>query len=172
MISPRKVMGVFRRHIAGAPQRCVVRPGLTLSGQTISTLLIICKYALISIQVTALTQAATILKALANSERLRLTALLINVGELCVCELVHALQLPQYAVSRHLAILKNAGLVEDRRDGQWMYYGPAPGPDDFYHHLMTAVSSLVCQEDVERARARLAARRDGRCVVGYRDDSL
>ncbi len=117
-------------------------------------------------------QASTILRALANPDRLRLAALLVNVGELCVCELVSMLQLPQYAVSRHLSTLKNAGLVEDRRDGQWMYYRPVPGSGDFSRHLMTAVSGLVCQEDVARARARLATRRNGRCVVGYGDKNI
>lgn len=117
-------------------------------------------------------QAAAILRALANPDRLRVAVLLVNVGELCVCELVHALQLPQYAVSRHLATLKNAGLVADHRDGQWMYYEPVAGADDFQRKLMATVRGLVCQEDVDRARTRLALRQDGRCVVGYGDDDL
>ena len=43
-------------------------------------------------------------------------------GELCVCELVHALGLIQPKVSRHLAALRDAGVVADRRSGQWIYY--------------------------------------------------
>jgi len=43
-------------------------------------------------------------------------------GELCVCELIAALELPQSTVSRHLAYLKKTGWLEDRRQGVWMYY--------------------------------------------------
>jgi len=42
--------------------------------------------------------------------------------ELCVCDIMAALNLPQSTVSRHLSYLKNAGLVDDRRQGIWMYY--------------------------------------------------
>ena len=60
-------------------------------------------------------------KALADETRLRILALLTH-GELCVCDLMAVLQLPQSTVSRHLAYLRNAGLVDDRRQGVWMYY--------------------------------------------------
>jgi ArsR family transcriptional regulator len=60
-------------------------------------------------------------KALADETRLRILVLLLK-GELCVCELIAALELPQSTVSRHLAYLKNAGWLEDRRQGVWMYY--------------------------------------------------
>jgi ArsR family transcriptional regulator, arsenate/arsenite/antimonite-responsive transcriptional repressor len=65
---------------------------------------------------------ARILKALADETRLRILALLLDSGELCVCDLMAALQLPQSTVSRHLAYLKNAGWLDDRREGVWMYY--------------------------------------------------
>ena len=59
---------------------------------------------------------------LADPTRLRCVVLLQREGELCVCELVHALDLPQPKVSRHLALLREAGVVEDRRAGQWVHY--------------------------------------------------
>lgn len=62
-----------------------------------------------------------ILKALADETRLRILQLLA-AGELCVCELMAVLDLPQSTVSRHLSYLKNSGWVQDRRDGVWMYY--------------------------------------------------
>jgi ArsR family transcriptional regulator len=65
---------------------------------------------------------ARIMKALADETRLRILALLLDSGELCVCDLMAALQLPQSTVSRHLAYLKNAGWLDDRREGVWMYY--------------------------------------------------
>jgi ArsR family transcriptional regulator len=60
-------------------------------------------------------------KALSNETRLRILALLTH-GELCVCDLMAVLQLPQSSVSRHLAYLRNTGLIADRREGMWMYY--------------------------------------------------
>lgn len=62
------------------------------------------------------------LKALADETRLRILLLLQDQGELCVCEIVHALELSQPKVSRHLAQLRSAGLLCDRRQGQWIYY--------------------------------------------------
>ena len=67
-------------------------------------------------------QTARIFKALADETRLRILALLLAEGELCVCDIMAALQLPQSTASRHLAYLKNAGWVDDRREGVWMYY--------------------------------------------------
>lgn len=63
-----------------------------------------------------------LLKALAEPTRLRLAALLALHGETCVCELAEALAAPAFRVSRHLAILKDRGLVEARRQGTWMRY--------------------------------------------------
>lgn len=64
---------------------------------------------------------ARIFKALSDETRLRIISLL-TVGELCVCDLMAILQLPQSTVSRHLAYLKNVALVDDRREGVWTHY--------------------------------------------------
>lgn len=61
-------------------------------------------------------------KALADETRLRSLLLIQREGELCVCELMTALGESQPKVSRHLAQLRKAGLVLDRRQGQWVYY--------------------------------------------------
>jgi len=60
-------------------------------------------------------------KAFSDETRLRMLHLLLK-GELCICELMEVLQLPQSKVSRHMAYLKAAGLVDDRREGVWVYY--------------------------------------------------
>lgn len=65
---------------------------------------------------------AQIFKALGDETRLRIMALLVNGQELCVCDIMAALDIPQSTVSRHLSYLRNAGLVDDRRQGVWMYY--------------------------------------------------
>jgi ArsR family transcriptional regulator, arsenate/arsenite/antimonite-responsive transcriptional repressor len=67
-------------------------------------------------------------KALGDETRLRIVALLAH-GELCVCHLEEALRISQPKVSRHLAILRAAGIVEPRRDGSWVYYRLAAQPD-------------------------------------------
>jgi len=63
-----------------------------------------------------------IFKSLADETRLRLLLLLQGQPELCVCDLMHALDMPQSTVSRHLAYLKKHGWLQDRRGGVWMYY--------------------------------------------------
>ncbi|MBI4778000.1 metalloregulator ArsR/SmtB family transcription factor [Candidatus Desantisbacteria bacterium] len=60
-------------------------------------------------------------KALSNQTRLRIMVLL-SEKELCVCQLEWALGLTQVKVSRHLTVLKNAELVQDRREGLWIFY--------------------------------------------------
>ena len=70
-------------------------------------------------------------KALADRTRVRILAALA-VKELCVCELTHLVGLGQPAVSRHLGILKTSGLVDDRRDGQFVNYRLRdPAPNEF-----------------------------------------
>lgn len=74
-------------------------------------------------------QTAHLFKALSDETRLRILALLLAEGELCVCEIIAALRQPQSTVSRHLAYLKKSGWVNDRRCGLWMYYSVAGGSD-------------------------------------------
>ena len=64
---------------------------------------------------------ANIFKALSDDTRLRMIKLL-HERELCVCELMQVLDMSQPRISRHMSVLKNAGLVEDRREGKWVHY--------------------------------------------------
>lgn len=64
----------------------------------------------------------TFFKMLSDSTRLRCLMLMQAEGELCVCELTHALNLSQPKISRHLAHLREAGVLVARRNGTWMYY--------------------------------------------------
>jgi ArsR family transcriptional regulator len=65
---------------------------------------------------------AKTIKALSDPIRLRIVLLLQAEGELCVCDLMAVLKLPQSTVSRHLAYLKRSCWVDTRREGVWMYY--------------------------------------------------
>ncbi|BAE86462.1 ArsR/SmtB family transcription factor [Desulfitobacterium hafniense] len=62
-----------------------------------------------------------IMKALSDETRLRIINLLF-IKDLCVCDIVETLEITQTKASRHLKYLKNAGLVEDRKKAQWVYY--------------------------------------------------
>lgn len=65
---------------------------------------------------------ARFFKSLSDPSRVALLWLLRSRGELCVCDLMKALEIPQSKASRHLATLRHAGLVTDRRQGAWSYY--------------------------------------------------
>jgi ArsR family transcriptional regulator len=65
---------------------------------------------------------ADLFKALSDPTRLRLVVLLALHGEVCVCVMAEALDEPDFKISRHLRVLRAAGIVETRRDGTWMYY--------------------------------------------------
>ena len=80
-------------------------------------------------------QTARLLKALADETRLRILSLLFSEGEICVCDVIAALKLPQSTVSRHLAYLRKAGWVSDRRCGLWMYYSIDNGKNEIQKDL-------------------------------------
>ncbi|WP_444931077.1 metalloregulator ArsR/SmtB family transcription factor [Microbulbifer sp. SSSA002] len=61
-------------------------------------------------------------KCLADDTRLRTLLLIAHEEELCVCELTTALELSQPKISRHLALLRSSDLLQDRRQGQWVFY--------------------------------------------------
>lgn len=100
---------------------------------------------------------AHIFKALADVTRLRILCLLLE-GKLCVCDIMDVLQLPQSTVSRHLAYLKNVGLVDDRRCGVWMYYSIADSVNDLHIGLLKYLrETLPVLEFAATDRERLAA---------------
>jgi ArsR family transcriptional regulator len=69
-----------------------------------------------------LNETDSFFKMLADSTRLRCLLLMQSEGELCVCELTSALNLSQPKISRHLAHLRESGILVARRNGTWMYY--------------------------------------------------
>jgi len=89
-------------------------------------------------------------RAFSDRTRLRILSMLRRSnsgrGELCVCEIVDVLGVPQPKASRHLAYLRRAGLVEARRDGLWMYYRLAPARNAFHAKLLDCLA--CCCEDV------------------------
>lgn len=69
-----------------------------------------------------MTTPPEVFKCLADETRIRATLLIASLGELCVCELMCALDDSQPKISRHLAQLRGSGMLLDRRQGQWVYY--------------------------------------------------
>jgi ArsR family transcriptional regulator len=84
--------------------------------------------------------------ALAHDTRLRSLILLIKQGELCVCELTRAIGAAQPHVSRHLAELRERGLVIDRRDGLWVYYRINPQLPAWVRAVLQATAEAVVHE--------------------------
>jgi ArsR family transcriptional regulator len=95
-------------------------------------------------------------RALADPTRLRCLALLEKEGELCVCELTHALDVSQPKISRHLAQLREARVVSDRRQGLWVYYQLDPAlPGWAREVLKAAVRGIAATEPFASDRQAL-----------------
>lgn len=92
------------------------------------------------ITVSTLPANAQLFKALGDEIRLKILALLGN-GELCVCDIMEVLDLPQSTVSRHLAYLKHSLWVVGRRSGKWMYY--RLNPDLEKHPLQKTIQEHI-----------------------------
>jgi len=78
----------------------------------------------------------TLFQMLSDTTRLRVLILLATEQKLCVCELTHALNQSQPKISRHLAQLRDSGLLLARREGQWMYYRIDPSLPDWAHSIL------------------------------------
>jgi len=99
--------------------------------------------------------AVGLFKALSDETRLRILHLLFE-GELCVCELMDALQMPQSRVSHQLSILKGAGLVTDRREGKWIIYRlNEREKGDLASSVLQVLRDCGDKEILESDRARL-----------------
>jgi len=111
-------------------------------------------------------------KAAGEETRLRILRLLrLAPGELCVCELVDVLNKPQYTVSKSLTVLKNAELVEERREGKLMMYRLIHTP--FNDKLFESIDKFPNADplyavDSRRLAKRLELRENGKCVITYR----
>lgn len=122
-------------------------------------------------------QPESLFQALADETRLRVIRLLATTDEeACLCELVDSLQEPAYKLSRHLKILRQAGLLSTQKEGRWVYHRLVSGPA--YVKLLT---ETVCalpdpdkrfQTDRARFEERMCLREDGRCRVGILSDDL
>src|SRR5882724_4823878 len=98
--------------------------------------------------------------ALSDQNRVRALAQLEG-GEMCVCQIIELLQLSPSTVSKHMSVLRHAGLVEARKDGRWMYYRLPNGRGESSAAAIDAVKwvrrSLAGDVRVAADRKRVAA---------------
>jgi len=108
--------------------------------------------------------AAQIFKALSDPTRLRMLNLL-RQGELCVCDIMAVLDLPQSTASRHLAYLRNAGWLSSRRQNKWMYYriDDAVINPALFAAVLSFLDNLPLEQDHIALAGHLAAKDRNSC---------
>lgn len=115
-------------------------------------------------------QAAKFFKVLADEARIKILWLLFNYRELCVCDIMTALGITQSKASRHLAVLRNAGLAKDRKEGLWSYYSICPVEDEIAKtHLKLLQKNLsahsAAKQVVEKLDLWLAQKQSGKAYI-------
>jgi ArsR family transcriptional regulator len=110
--------------------------------------------------VDTLEDSVELFKAFADPVRLRLLNLLSD-GEVCVCRLHEALELPQSTVSRHLAYLRERGIVKGRKEGLWVHYRLAKPRNELHRALIDRLENACGRETSRRDKSKLD--RGGSC---------
>jgi len=91
-------------------------------------------------------EAIELFKLLADNTRLRCLMLMQSEGELCVCELIHAIGDSQPKISRHLAQLRKLGLVIDRKEGLWVHYKINPALPSWVSTILYETLAAVSKD--------------------------
>lgn len=110
--------------------------------------------------IAAMMEAQALFDSLSDATRRRILTLLIGQGELCVCELVAALDLPQPKISRHLAVMREAGLTAMRREGTWIFYRLHPELPLWAYRILEIAGRDAPEGDSARDAARLTGMND------------
>lgn len=106
-------------------------------------------------------------KLLADETRLCSLLLLAQHGTLCVCEFTYVLALSQPKISRHLALLRQAGLVNTQRQGQWIYYQLSDSLPPWLMQLLIQLNQqnvLAERYRVEQAKLQQLAQQTSGCT--------
>lgn len=101
----------------------------------------------------ALQDVLNFYKALSDETRLKILKML-EKGELCVCDIVYALNTVQPKISFHLSILKQAGIIVDRKEGKWSYYS-LKEDDLFKRFIFLSTIEKISEEDMKEELMRL-----------------
>jgi ArsR family transcriptional regulator, arsenate/arsenite/antimonite-responsive transcriptional repressor len=115
-------------------------------------------------QIEALDSIDTMFRAFSDRTRLRILHVLLG-GELCVGDIVEILRAPQPRVSRHLAYLRKAGLVDFRKCGLWKHYSLVPAESSFHRKLLECLEKCFGEvPELQADNARTAKiRKSGGC---------
>lgn len=112
----------------------------------------------------------SIFQALSDITRLKIMWLLLSIdSKISVSEIIDVVEENQYNVSKHLRILKNAGLIHEKKKGKWSFYYYTPGEglyDQYLRQAVMAIPKELMDGEITRCKKRLAMRVDGKCVVG------
>ncbi len=112
----------------------------------------------------------TIFQALSDATRIRIIRLMVMSGkEVCLCEITDSLKESQTKLSRHLKVLRQAGLLSAKKEGRWIYHRLVTNQDHFLH-LYKIIKGLpdtdnIYATDLLNFQARLCLREDGRCQI-------
>ena len=90
-------------------------------------------------------QFVAVTKALSDSHRVR-AFMALRKGELCACQIIELLELAPSTVSKHMSILKQAGLVDSRKDSRWVYYRLADAKKSEHDILKTITMAIAFLE--------------------------
>ena len=113
-----------------------------------------------------------IFKALSNETRLRIMGLIFRHGPLCVCEVEQILRITQPKASRHLRYLRDAGVLEDERDGLLVNYGLPRNPDGDLSAILVLLRGLLSNRPLPDAVPLLVEIRDARAEGRSAEDAV
>lgn len=115
---------------------------------------------------------ADIFKALSNETRLRIMGLIFRHGPLCVCEVEQILGITQPKASRHLRYLRDAGVLEDERDGLLVNYGLPRNPDGDLSAILVLLRGLLASQPLPDVAPLLVEIRDARAEGRSAEDAV
>ncbi len=116
-----------------------------------------------------------IFKALSDITRLKIMWLLLTIdSKISVSEIIDVLEESQYNVSKHLKILKNAGLIYEKKEGRWSFYHYLPKENSFDTYIRQTIMTIpkeIMANEISRCKLRLSMRVNGKCVLGADSDA-
>ncbi|MDY0235578.1 MAG: metalloregulator ArsR/SmtB family transcription factor [Gudongella sp.] len=116
----------------------------------------------------------TVFKALSEVTRLKIMWLLLSIdSKISVSEIIDVLEESQYNVSKHLKVLRIAGLIHEKKEGKWSFYYYLPKENLFdkcVRQTVMAIPKDLMTEEIIRCEKRMSMRMDGKCVIGAESD--
>jgi ArsR family transcriptional regulator len=116
----------------------------------------------------------TVFKALSDKTRLKIMWLLNNIdSKATVSEIIDVVGESQYNVSRHLQLLKSAGLVSEAKDGRWVFYSLLPAKSEFQKSIKAAVLSIpqeLMKEEIKKCHEKISMRQNNKDIIADKNN--